>query len=51
MKDGRVQELAKKLVTFSCEVQPNENVLIETYGAACDDLLIALIEEVYAAGA
>ncbi|MBE5785168.1 MAG: aminopeptidase [Clostridiales bacterium] len=49
MTDPRINTLAKNLVTFSCTVQKGENVLIETYGN-CDDLLLALIREVYAAG-
>lgn len=52
MKDPRIQKLAHQVVNYSCRVQPGENVLIETRGtSASDDLLIALIEEIYAAQA
>lgn len=49
MNDPRIRKLAHQVVHYSCHVQPGENVLIETRGtAASDDLLIVLIEEIYA---
>lgn len=50
MFDPRVKTLAKNLVHFSCNVRPGENVLIEQNGVGSDDLIRALIKEVYAAG-
>jgi aminopeptidase len=49
MLDPRIEKLAEGLVTFSCSVQEGENVLIENVGN-CDDLVRALIREVYRAG-
>lgn len=49
MKDPRIQELAHNLVTYSANVQPGENVLIEINGEAVE-LTCAMIDEVYRAG-
>ncbi len=49
MLDQRIKKLAEGLVAFSCSVQKGENVLIENVGN-CDDLVRALIREVYRAG-
>jgi len=49
MFDPRIKQLAHGLVTFSCDLKPGENVLIESIGGN-DDLVRALIKEVYAAG-
>ena len=46
MRDSRVRTLAHKLVSFSCNVQSGENVLIENYDENADELVLALIEEV-----
>lgn len=49
MTDPRVIKLADNLVNYSVELQPGENILIESIGAN-DDLVRALIAAVYAAG-
>lgn len=49
MFDPRIKQLAHGLVTFSCDLQPGENILIESIGGN-EDLTRALIKEVYAAG-
>ena len=49
MLDPRVQQLAHTLITFSCDIQPGENLLIQAIGGA-DDLVRALIRETYAVG-
>lgn len=47
--DQRIIKLANGLVTYSCDIQKGDNVLIEANG--CDYRLVAqLIKEVYAAG-
>ena len=47
--DQRIQNLAKKIVNYSCYIQPGENVFID--GLAEDLRLgLAIIDEVYAAG-
>ena len=48
--DNRIKALAKKLVTYSCRVQPGENVLIELTGTEGLPLVNQLVQEVYAAG-
>ncbi|CAM3440622.1 MULTISPECIES: aminopeptidase [Paenibacillus] len=45
MRDPRIQKLAHNLVTYSVDMQPGENVLIEMIGSE-RDLLNAIIEEV-----
>ena len=50
MFDPRILKLAHNLVHYSCKVQENENVLIESIGGN-DDLVKALIKEIYAAKA
>jgi len=50
MKDKRIETLAKNLVHYSCSVQPGEKVLIEVTGGH-EELVLALVDEVYAAGA
>ncbi len=50
MKDPRLQQFAKQLVTYSCSVKPGEKVLIEDKGIA-PEFTTALVEEIYAAGA
>lgn len=49
MVDQRIRRLAKNLVGFSCNVQPGENVLIQSIGNT-GPLVKVLVEEVYAAG-
>lgn len=47
--DDRIKKLAKGLVSYSCDVQKGDNVLIEASG--CDYQLVAqLVKEVYAHG-
>ncbi len=50
MKDSRVDKLANMIVNYSCQVQPGENVLIESHGDQQDLFIKALIREIYAAG-
>jgi len=45
MRDARIEQLAKNLVQYSIDVQPNENVLIEMVGGEVE-LVKALVEEV-----
>jgi len=48
MKDPRIQQLAKNLITHSINLQPGESVLIENIGLQ-RALVTALVKEVYAA--
>ncbi|USG67708.1 aminopeptidase [Brevibacillus ruminantium] len=48
MRDPRLEELARNLVTYSVRVQPGENVLIHSVGNT-PELVQALVREVYAA--
>lgn len=50
MKDPRIGQLAKNLITYSCELQPGEKVLIENFGLQ-RELVTSLVEEAYKAGA
>ena len=50
MKDPRIQKIAKNLVNYSTRVQPGDNVLIEYRDNWPLPLVLALIEEVKAAG-
>ena len=50
MTDPRIKTLAHSLVTYSCAVKPDENVLLEMTGVD-SAMTAALIDEVYAAGA
>ncbi|OKP96796.1 aminopeptidase [Paenibacillus sp. P46E] len=49
MKDPRIQKLAENLVSYSVNVQPGENVLVEMIGSE-RDLIKAVVEEVGKAG-
>ncbi|WP_079910364.1 aminopeptidase [Paenibacillus sp. 32352] len=49
MRDPRLQQLAKNIVTYSLDVQPGEKVLIEMIGSE-SEIVKCLIEEVYARG-
>lgn len=49
--DKRIRILARNLVQNSCEIKPGEKVWINQVGNAPEDLVKALIREVYAAGA
>lgn len=50
MKDQRMEQLAENLVRYSCNLQPGERVLIETFD--CPDFVSeALLRAAYAAGA
>lgn len=51
MRDPRIEKLAHNIVTYSCNIQPGENVIIESHGDHQDDFIKALIREIYAAGA
>jgi len=48
--DERIKKLAKNLVSYSCRVQPGENVLINASGFSTMPLIRALVKEVYEAG-
>ena len=48
--DSRIKTFAEKIVNYSCEVQPGENVLIEEVGTAARPLIQQVIREVYKAG-
>jgi aminopeptidase len=49
MHDPRIDKLADILVTYSCRVQPGENVLIEGYDIP-DEAITAVVARVHAAG-
>lgn len=49
MKDPRIQQLAKNLITYSVNLQKGEKVLIENFGFQ-KELVNALVQEAYAAG-
>ena len=49
MRDPRITQFAKQLVTYSCRVQAGERVLIEDRGIE-PEFTCALIEEIYKAG-
>ncbi|KUP06707.1 aminopeptidase [Bacillus coahuilensis m2-6] len=49
MKDPRIQQLAKNLIQYSCQLQPGEKVLIENFGLQ-KELVTALVKEAYAVG-
>lgn len=49
MKDSRVEILAKNLVTYSCNVQKGEKVLIDLRGAN-DEIGTELVKQVYKVG-
>lgn len=48
--DSRIKTLAKNLVTYSCNVQAGEKVLIHHIGSSTTDLANQLIKEVYEVG-
>lgn len=50
MMDQRIKQLAKNLVTYSCDVQAGEKVLIEYAGEPTKPLAKAIVREVIAAG-
>ncbi len=49
MRDPRIQQLAKNLITYSVNLQKGEKVLIENFGFQ-KGLVNALVQEAYAAG-
>lgn len=49
--DERTKILAKNLVNYSCRVKKGENVLISVNGLTANDLVAALVKEVYNVGA
>ncbi|MDM5200109.1 aminopeptidase [Fictibacillus enclensis] len=49
MRDPRIQQLAKNLITYSVNLQKGEKVLIENFGFQ-KELVNALVQEAYAAG-
>lgn len=48
--DPRIEKLSHLLVTYSCDVQPGDRVLISYEGDCCRDLARRLIKDIYAAG-
>src|SRR3972149_10625519 len=48
--DPRIKTLAKNLVNYSCRVQKEEKVLVESVGNSAIPLVRAVINEVYKAG-
>ena len=48
--DGRVNDLAKLLTDYSCDVQRGEKVLITYEGECCKPLIKQLVRNVYARG-
>src|SRR5262245_61031686 len=50
MRDPRTRQLARLIVHHSCELQPGEAVLIESFDLS-DGLVLDLVEETQAAGA
>jgi aminopeptidase len=50
MRDPRLQELAKNLITYSVDLKPGENILLEMIGLPDQELTKCLIEEVHKAG-
>ncbi|SCZ80720.1 aminopeptidase [Acidaminobacter hydrogenoformans] len=48
--DPRINQLAKNLVQYSCNVQPGEKVMIQSVGESPKPLVKALVREVHAAG-
>ncbi|WP_026676616.1 aminopeptidase [Fictibacillus gelatini] len=49
MKDPRIGQLAKNLITYSVRLQKGEKILIENFGLQ-KELVNALVKEAYAAG-
>ena len=49
MKDPRINQLAKNLINYSCDLQKGEKILIEVNSMEIP-LTVALIEEAYKAG-
>ncbi|MDM5339422.1 aminopeptidase [Fictibacillus enclensis] len=49
MRDPRIQQLAKNLITYSVNLQKGEKVLIENFGFQ-KELVNELVQEAYAAG-
>jgi aminopeptidase len=47
--DPRVRKLARRLVTYSCNLQPGQKILIESFGLEVP-MVTALVEEAYAVG-
>lgn len=50
MKDPRIEQLARNLIRYSCNLQKGEKVLIEMFGPEVD-LVKACVKEAYAVGA
>jgi aminopeptidase len=50
MKDPRMSKLAKNLITYSVDLQPGENILIEVYDSG-EELAAELIKEAHKIGA
>ena len=49
MVDPRITQLAKNLVIYSCEIKPDEKILIENIGLE-PPLVKELVKQVYLAG-
>ena len=48
--DPRIEKLSDLLVTYSCDVQPGDRVLITYEGECCRNLARQLIKDIYKAG-
>ena len=48
--DPRDKKLADLLINYSCDIKPDENILIDYEGAACKPLIKELIRSTYKAG-
>lgn len=48
--DRRIRELAHNLITYSCDLQPGEKIMIHVFGTTAYPLARQLVKEAYAAG-
>ena len=48
--DTRIKELAHNLITYSCDLQPGEKIMIHVFGTTAYPLARQLVKEAYAAG-
>lgn len=48
--DDRIVKLAKNLVTYSCDVQKGEKVLVSYEGDSAKNLVKSIVKEIYTAG-
>lgn len=48
--DDRISKLSRILVSYSCDIQPGEKVLVSYEGDACKPLIQTVIKDIYRAG-